>query len=250
MTDTRITALVENLSAFLLDLGRAGGGEQRRDSALDWTIGGSPIDYHNAVVPKGNITDADVAQSLALMRKHNVPGTWHVTGDDALCDRLIAHGFADGGADIGMAATIAELNPAPSPATVTEVTTPDALAIFTDVLAEGFGEGPREARWVGEMYARIGYGPGKPWRHYLAHLDNEPVATATALTTGDTCGIYFVFTRDRARRRGIGAAVTRHALIESGASLGVLGASAMGEPVYRRLGFETVCTTAILEYRE
>lgn len=245
-----VAALEDNLVTFLLDLGRAGGGEERRDSTLAWTIGGSPVDYHNGVVPLGAIRDTDITQSIALMRKHNVPGTWHVTDNDSLARHLMAHGFVDGGSDIGMAATIADLRPAPSPATVSEVVIADQLAAYIEVLAEGFGEGPHEARWVGAMYARIGYGRGKPWRHYLAHLGGEPVATATALITGDTCGIYFVFTRKHARRQGIGAAITRHALLDSGARLGVLGASAMGEPVYRRLGFETVCNTAILEYRE
>jgi GNAT superfamily N-acetyltransferase len=241
-----VAALEDNLVTFLLDLGRAGGGEERRDATLAWTIGGSPIDYHNAVVPRGRITDADIALSRTLMRRHKVPGSWHVSDDGPLCDRILAHGFTEGGRETGMAADIAALRPAPSPAAFTEVATLGQLATFTAVLAEGFGEGPHEAAWVGAMYARVGHGPGKPWRHYLGHLDGEPIATATALTTGETCGIYFVFTREVARRQGIGAAITRYALVDSGATLGVLGASAMGEPVYRRLGFEAVCTTRIL----
>jgi hypothetical protein len=250
MISSKAAAYEQNLVAFLLDLGRAGGGEERRDATLAWTIGGSPIDYHNAVVPLGRITDADIALSRTMMRRHKVPGTWHVTDDDALCARLLAHGFTESFPDIGMAADIAALRPAPSPAAFTEVVTSDGLKTFTTILAEGFGEGPHEAEWVGAMYARLGYGPGTPWRHWLAHLGGESVATATTLTTENTCGLYFVFTREPARRQGIGAAITRHALIESGATLGVLGASATGEPVYRRLGFETICTTRILEYRE
>lgn len=240
-------AVVDNLRHFLLELGRAGGGEERRDAVLDWTIGGSPIDYHNAVIPNGPVEDSDIAQSLAAMRRRNVPLTWHVRDDDPLCDRLIAHGFANDGAEFGMTAAQADLQPAPSPATFTEVDGASELAIWVDVLGQGFGAGPAEARWIGEMYQRLGYGPGQPWRHYLGRLNGEPVATATALVSGDICGVYFVFTLPEARKQGIGAAITRHALVQSGARTGVLGASPMGEPVYRRLGFETVCTVRVLK---
>ncbi len=38
-------AIIEaNGAAFLMEMGRAAGGEQR-DDHLRWTIGGSPIDY-------------------------------------------------------------------------------------------------------------------------------------------------------------------------------------------------------------
>jgi GNAT superfamily N-acetyltransferase len=245
-TEARTRDIVENLRGFLLELGRAGGGDERRDAVLDWTIGGSPIDYHNAVIPRGPVADADIAQSLTLARQHRVPFTWHVTNDDPLCERLLAQGFTDDGGDIGMAATIANLAPAASPATFSEVETQDDLDTLVGVLGQGFGEGPHEAAWAGKMYRRLGYGPGRRWRHWIAHLESEPVATATALTSGNICGIYFVFTLPAARKRGIGAAITRHVLLNSGATIGVLGASAMGEPVYRRLGFETVCTIRVL----
>jgi hypothetical protein len=115
-------------------------------------------------------------------------------------------------------------------------------------LARGFGEGPHEAAWVGATYAKLGYGPGTPWRHYLGRLGREPVATATALVTGRVTGIYFVHTVADARRRGIGSAMTRHAATDPGSPLAVLGASRMGEPVYRRLGFAPVCEIHIYEW--
>src|SRR6476660_6827687 len=43
-------AVEENAAEFLLALGRAGGGEERAEPQIQWVIGGSPIDYHNAVV--------------------------------------------------------------------------------------------------------------------------------------------------------------------------------------------------------
>src|SRR5438445_13791889 len=64
ITDTSPTALAhaieENGAEFLLALGRAGGGEERADSLVHWSIGGSPIDYHNAVV-RAQLTGQSVA---------------------------------------------------------------------------------------------------------------------------------------------------------------------------------------------
>jgi hypothetical protein len=39
-----------NVRAFLLEMGRVGGGVERADAEVVWTVGGSPIGYHNAVV--------------------------------------------------------------------------------------------------------------------------------------------------------------------------------------------------------
>lgn len=43
-------AIERNTASFLLALSRPGGAAERNDGRLQWTIGGSPIDYHNAVV--------------------------------------------------------------------------------------------------------------------------------------------------------------------------------------------------------
>jgi hypothetical protein len=47
----RAADLIEtNFVEFLLSMGRAGGAVERLDDEIAWTIGGSPIGYHNAVV--------------------------------------------------------------------------------------------------------------------------------------------------------------------------------------------------------
>jgi GNAT superfamily N-acetyltransferase len=118
-------------------------------------------------------------------------------------------------------------------------------------LALGFGEGAREANWVGEVYKRVGLGDDSPFRHYIAWLGDTPAGTASLLLDDNTAGIYFVMTAPDARRKGIGAAITLHALRAArnlGYHVGVLGASEMGEPVYRRLGFETFSNMNIYEW--
>jgi GNAT superfamily N-acetyltransferase len=154
-----------------------------------------------------------------------------------------------------MAVDLDALNEAvesPERLAVTRVRDAAELAGWTETLARGFGEGPHEAEWVGAMYGRIGLGDNTAWRHYLARLDRAPVATASMLFAAGVAGIYFVFTVEEARRRGIGAAITLAALREAramGYRAGVLGSSRMGESVYRRLGFREYCRLSIYDWR-
>ena len=43
-------AVEANVRAFLLEMGRVGGGVERDDPEITWTVGGSLVGYHNAVV--------------------------------------------------------------------------------------------------------------------------------------------------------------------------------------------------------
>jgi GNAT superfamily N-acetyltransferase len=100
------------------------------------------------------------------------------------------------------------------------------------------------------MFRRIGF--EGPWRHYLGRLAGEPVATSASLFGAGGAGVYCVSTVERARRRGIAAAVTLAALREArdlDFTIGVLGSSKMGYPVYRRLGFRECCRIGLYEWR-
>jgi GNAT superfamily N-acetyltransferase len=249
----------ENGAEFLMALGRAAGAEERDDGIVRWVIGNSPIDYHNCVV-FADLTreeaDGEIEASLQRMRSHGVPGSWHVGPSMRPPDfggRLIAHGFEYVGDDIGMSVDLSELPervPVPENLVIERVHDEAGLAAWVEALGSGFGEGPVEAEWVGEMYRRLGF--EGPWRHYLGILAGEPVATATSFFGAGVAGIYFVCTVERARRRGIGAAVTLAALREArkmGYGVGVLGSSEMGYPVYRGLGFEEYCRIRLYEWR-
>ena len=256
-----VEAIEENGARFLLELGRAAGAEERNDGKVGWVIGNCPIDYHNAVVT-ANLSeeeaDAVIRESLERMRTLGVPGTWHVgpsmrPGD--LAERLSAAGFEHGGDDIGMAAdllALPERTPVPEGFSVGRVRDAEGLAAWVETLGSGFGEGPVEAQWVGEMYRRLGFGDETPWRHYLGMLGAEPVATSTMFLGAGVAGIYFVFAVEGARRRGVGAAMTLAPLLEAremGYRVGVLGSSEMGYPVYRRLCFKEYCRIGIHEWR-
>ncbi len=140
-----------NFVEFLLSMGRAGGAVERLDDEIAWTIGGSPIGYHNAVV---RCTASEGRSGLLVeewrdaLTQRSLPGSWHWTPGmhpQDLPQLLLDAGFEDGGDEPAMAAQLAALADVPmaTELQVTPVEDSSALDEYRQVLAAGFGEGPR-----------------------------------------------------------------------------------------------------------
>lgn len=256
--DTALARAVErNTAELLLRMGDAGGGH-RRDDDVSWTLGGSPLDYHNAVVASrldDDSVDAAIRESQERLRRAGVPGSWHVGPSmrpDDLPARLARVGFQPDGEEPGMTARLDRIPRHPTtPLDVEIVRDARDLGVWIQTLGSGFGEGPREAEWVGEVFLRIGL--DRPdVRHLLARREGRPVGTATVMTAGGVGGLYFVMTVPDARRQGIGAEITRAAMRvarDAGTHHAVLTASAMGRSVYRSVGFREVCAIRLFTWR-
>lgn len=77
----------------------------------------------------------------------------------------------------------------------------------------------------------------------VAYLDGEPVAAAQTLLSHGIAGVYWVGTVEAARGKGLGEAVTTavtNRAFELGSPVNTLQASPMGEPIYRRMGYEEI----------
>lgn len=77
---------------------------------------------------------------------------------------------------------------------------------------------------------------------YIAYRGTQPLATALTIMSGQGAGVYWVGTITSAQRMGLGSLCTRlatNAGFARGAAVVTLQASAFGEPVYRRLGYQT-----------
>jgi GNAT superfamily N-acetyltransferase len=76
---------------------------------------------------------------------------------------------------------------------------------------------------------------------YVGYLGEVPVATAELTVGNEVVGLYNIVTRAAYRRRGFGTALTLQLLLDArgcGYRMAILQASAMGESVYARVGFE------------
>lgn len=83
-----------------------------------------------------------------------------------------------------------------------------------------------------------------PIELYVGYIDGDPVsASALFVSEGGVAGIYNVATPESHRRRGLGEALTWHAVFSgarAGCEVSVLQASVMGQPIYERMGFRVV----------
>jgi predicted GNAT family acetyltransferase len=84
----------------------------------------------------------------------------------------------------------------------------------------------------------------------MADSDGAHVATALAFDAGDDTGIFNVSTVERARRRGLGTALTArlaHDALARGRTTATLQSTPMAERVYAAVGFRDL--GRILELR-
>lgn len=81
---------------------------------------------------------------------------------------------------------------------------------------------------------------GGPMRYFVGYEGDRPVACAATYVGVREVGVYMVATLPEARGKGYGAAITAAAVAVAPNLPAVLQASDLGQPIYRRLGFEDI----------
>jgi hypothetical protein len=164
-------------------------------------------------------------------------------------DDLIAAAEAAGFRAVGEAAPLMALDepPAgvdlPAGARIEAVTTEADVDALADICADAYSVYGMPADVAAAVHTPRSMLLAPHIAAVVAHDDEGPVATATAVATYGTAYVQWVATRQRAFGRGFGAAVTQAVTIAGfalGARLATLGASPMGVPVYRRIGWTEV----------
>jgi GNAT superfamily N-acetyltransferase len=88
-----------------------------------------------------------------------------------------------------------------------------------------------------------------PFRLYLACENGDPVSTSLSFRQSSVAGLYMIATMESHRGKGYGTQLTRFAMdkcFQNKSELIILHASAMGEKVYRKIGFKEYCKFGIL----
>lgn len=227
------------------------------DPELLWTLTDIPFGPLNcAVRPRltADTADAAITASRSRASERGVPVSWWLgpapTPDD-LETRLEGAGFAKIDEMVGMGVDLRRLEDPltrPPGLTVEEVTDSKHLRRWCFLMGPAHDFPPQALAAWHRCHHAIGYGPGAPWRHFLALVNGVPVATASLFFGAGVASIANVGTVVDLRGRGIGRFISAHPLnlaLDAGYRIGTLWASPKGAPMYRRLGFRPYCLSPV-----
>jgi ribosomal protein S18 acetylase RimI-like enzyme len=213
------------------------GGFVRRGTGVVIAATGSPIALFNEILPVGARVSPDtLVDAVQVLRDAGL--TAFVQVRDGL-DQL---GLDEVSAASWPAMVLTDLPStleAPGGLEVRRTADPDTLA---DHLRATGGDPERTATWLGR-----GILDDPAWSLFVGYLDGHPVARSMGFCHDGMVGVYNVGTRESARRRGYGWALTEAVLVsgaEAGCTVATLQSSAMAQPMYEAHGFR-----ALFRYR-
>ena len=241
-------AIKANWENYHYCLGRSPTVELSIGRYLTWFVTSVPDHFMNLVVctdlPPSGI-DELIEDALAHFRALNIKKLTWLAQEDTLSMEfkrsLLAHGLTESfGTDMAVdLMSIPERLPLPVGLEIVRVETEEMLRQWIHVASIGF-EVSREFEevWYG-FFAEAVF--DLPFQTYIAFLNGQPVGTSQFFLSAGVAGIYNVTCLPDARGQGIGKAVTHAPLVDAcamGYRVGILQASDLGYPVYRRLGFQ------------
>jgi GNAT superfamily N-acetyltransferase len=252
-TSALAEAIEANTIESMADLGRSSQVTLYRKPDIAWFVTGMPYPSFNRVLHaqfESADVDARIEAALAPFQARNLPMAWHTgptTRPSDLGERLIAHGLRCTSDEPGMAVDLRALDDdaqLPPDLTIERVSDLAGLRAWSEIFTTAFGQPASAAEATVAVETDLGIGE-HPWRRlYVGSWRGEPMATALLFLGAGVAGIHGVGTFSKARRQGIGMAMTLTALLEAramGYRIGVLHASSLGVGVYRRLGFQEYC---------
>jgi ribosomal protein S18 acetylase RimI-like enzyme len=243
MIPPALAAEANMLAAMSVWAGAAEGGVIERYDGAIFARCAAPLRSFNNIV----ITDStgNLPQLVADARRFFVPsdGRFRLrVRDDVppVDDETFANcGLVRRGGIPSLAVPLPQTPQGDVPVEIRQVTDATTLTDHTRVVAAGF-------EWDADVLSRVfrrTLPAAAAWRGFVGYVDGEAAGASQLVINNGVAGIYYVATTESMRRRGIGDAMTRHALgigAANGCTIGSLQASPMGRPIYERMGFEVV----------
>jgi ribosomal protein S18 acetylase RimI-like enzyme len=251
MDDERLSAMVDaNLVAFARHLARstpAGALEERRDLLL--IAGDEPsaviVNSAFAIGMGGDPASILPAAAAFFGRRGHGYGIWTRAHADAALEAVLPTvGFS---LDVDFPVMVLEERPADVPApdgtVLREVVDAAGVADFRTADRAGFASHDVERAAVDSAFRDPGSLLDPAVAGFVAYVDGVPAAAALSFTALEVARIGWVGTVPAFRRRGLGAAVTRAAVLagfDRGARIAALESSPAGVPLYRSMGFRPI----------
>ena len=201
----------------------------------------------NSVVYRDS--EALVAALPELARQYEAAGTiawtvWVPASDTRVKEALEASGSVLDATPEAMAAPLEEID-CDAGAEGLDWEQVEGLAEMGAILGEAF-------HWSGEPIGEVLEAVTDVGHLYVARVDGRPGGCVGCVDTDGDAGIYWVGTLPEARGRGLAGGLMRQALRdarERGCTTTSLQATAMGRPVYRRLGYRELGQIEMWERR-
>ena len=246
-----IPAIEESLREYWSNYGQAPQSEIYDKQGFLRVYTGIPFAFLNGVssfnLQKAQ-ADQAIEESIRFFQNKKVPWEWVVGPQPSpanLVKLLTRFGLHATSSMPGMAVQLgveSQNFSLPQGVEIIPVEDIETIKIWTATVLDGY-EIPELYDAFSSLESSLGCQPY--YRRYLAYLDHEPVATSALYLGKNVAGIYAVATIPAARRKGIGAAITKYAMQEAytaGYHIAVLQSSGMGKPVYKNLGFQDFST--------
>jgi GNAT superfamily N-acetyltransferase len=248
-----LSAAESNMIAFWSVYGRADGNVLHAAGNVVWFYTGIPVPLCNGVL-SARLEPDDVRAICdglqAKIDEQGAPALWWIgpgSKPDDLGLQLERYGLQPAGEVPGMAVDLATVDDKAETAanfTIRKVNNAETQRLWARIAAVGTGFPDAAVDAMERIESALADPQYKAQHRYLGYLDGTPVATSALVLDSGVAGIYAVATVPEARRKGIGRSMTQMPLLEarqSGYRVGILQSSAMGYPVYQKIGFRDVC---------
>ena len=230
--------------AFWRGFANRPGGAQGIHEGVSWFRSGIRLLSYNGLLGSSE----DVDGSISHVRSWNTPARWMCSTAHArpgFDEALTRHGCELTEDFTGMVADAREIAAVQTNGvTVTTVRSSDDFATWLDVFADAFRVGEQYVPYVRDAHEWPCLHDAR--RTYLLfRVEGEPVATGLLHDGTGVAGVYGIAVRRACQGRGLGEIATRVTVREGvarGATLAVLQATREGFPLYKRLGFQTLCS--------
>jgi len=252
-SDKLLTALESNMAAFWSAYGRGNGCILESTPEVVWFYTGIQVSLFNGVVSAKMNHDnvKTIVDSLqSKVDEWGAPALWWLSPQSTpenLEALLEQYGLQSAGETPGMAVDLTKVNSILKTIenfVIEKISNVEMQALWARVAAIGTGFSDIATTEMAQVEATLSDPQYKAQKRYIGFLDGIPVATSAMVLDSGVAGIYAVATIPEARRKGIGEIMTVMPLLEArqiGYRVGILQASAMGYPIYKRIGFIDVC---------